>query len=143
MPARLPVSQRRQHFALCGVQGLAHAVVHVDVGVVGQAPGEVDPLPDLRAQEVLVAIVQLPVLGQFDGVVARRRPGELEAEDGPLALLAGGVLMIPVTRLRRTLPRYMAIYGLKNGSVICGLTTILSMSSRIAILIWVLLFYHH
>lgn len=60
-----------------------------------------------------------------------------------VALLAGGVLMIPVTRLRRTLPRYMAIYGLKNGSVICGLTTILSMSSRIAILIWVLLFYHH
>jgi hypothetical protein len=60
-----------------------------------------------------------------------------------VALLAGGVLMIPVTRLRRTLPRYMAIYGLKNGSIICGLTTALSMSSRFMILIWVLLFYHH
>jgi hypothetical protein len=60
-----------------------------------------------------------------------------------VALLAGGVLMIPVTRLRRTLPRYMAIFGFKNGSIICGLTTALSMSSRIVILIWVLIFYHH
>jgi len=60
-----------------------------------------------------------------------------------VALLAGGVLMIPVTRLRRTLPRYMAIYGLRNGSIICGLTALLSMSSRIVILIWVLIFYHH
>ncbi len=59
-----------------------------------------------------------------------------------VALLAGGILMIPVTRLRRTLPRYMAIYGLKNGSIICGLTTALSMSSRMVILAWVLLFYH-
>lgn len=59
-----------------------------------------------------------------------------------VALLAGGILMIPVTRLRRTLPRYMAIYGIKNGSIICGLTTALSMSSRVMILIWVLIFYH-
>jgi hypothetical protein len=59
-----------------------------------------------------------------------------------VALLAGGILMIPVTRLRRTLPRYMAIFGMKNGSVICGVTTVLSMSSRIIILIGILLFYH-
>ncbi len=58
-----------------------------------------------------------------------------------VALLAAGVLMIPVTRLRRTLPRYMAIFGLKNGSFICGLTTALSMSSRIVILAWVLFFF--
>jgi hypothetical protein len=58
-----------------------------------------------------------------------------------VALLAGGILMIPVTRLRRTLPRYMAIFGIKNGSVICGLTMTLSISSRIIILIGVLLFY--
>ena len=59
-----------------------------------------------------------------------------------VALLAGGILMIPVTRLRRTLPRYMAIFGMKNGAVICGVTTALSMSSRMIILIGVLLFYH-
>ncbi len=58
-----------------------------------------------------------------------------------VALLAGGILMIPITRLRRTLPRYMAIFGIKNGSVICGLTMALSMSSRIVILIGVLLFF--
>jgi len=58
-----------------------------------------------------------------------------------VSLLAGGLLMIPVTRLRRTLPRYMAIYGLKHGSVICGLTTGLSMLSRGLMLIWVILFF--
>ena len=58
-----------------------------------------------------------------------------------VSLLAGGLLMIPVTRLRRTLPRYIAIYGLKHGSAICGLTTGLSMLSRGLILIWVILFF--
>lgn len=58
-----------------------------------------------------------------------------------VALLAGGILMIPITRLRRTLPRYTAIFGLKNGTAICILTTSLSMFSRALILIWVLLFY--
>jgi len=58
-----------------------------------------------------------------------------------VSLLAGGLLMIPVTRLRRTLPRYTAIYGLKHGSIICALTTGLSMLARIIILIWVLIFF--
>ncbi len=59
-----------------------------------------------------------------------------------VALLAAGLLMIPVTRLRRTLPRYMAIFGMKNGAVICGVTTALSMSSRVIVLIGVLIFYN-
>jgi len=58
-----------------------------------------------------------------------------------VALLAGGLLMIPVTRLRRTLPRYIAIYGLKHGVVICSLTTGFSMLARAIILIWVLIFF--
>ena len=58
-----------------------------------------------------------------------------------VSLLAGGLLMIPVTRLRRTLPRYTAIYGLKHGSIICALTTGLSMLARILILIWVLIIF--
>ena len=58
-----------------------------------------------------------------------------------VSLLAGGMLMIPVTRLRRTLPRYTAIYGLKHGSIICAPTTGLSMLARICILIWVLIFF--
>jgi len=58
-----------------------------------------------------------------------------------VSLLVGGLLMIPVTRLRRTLPRYTAIYGLKHGSIICALTTGLSLLARGLILIWVLIFF--
>ena len=57
------------------------------------------------------------------------------------ALLVGGFMMIPITRLRRTLPRYISIFGVKNGAVICGLTTALSMSSRLVMLGWVLFFF--
>lgn len=58
-----------------------------------------------------------------------------------VSLMAGSLLMIPITRLRRTLPRYTAIFGWKNGAVICGLTTVLSMTSRFLTLVWVLLFF--
>ncbi|NNF98993.1 MAG: hypothetical protein HKM93_06415 [Desulfobacteraceae bacterium] len=58
-----------------------------------------------------------------------------------IALFAGSLLMIPATRLRRTLPRYTAIFGLKSGLHIGGLTTVLSMSSRAVMLVWVLVFF--
>jgi len=58
-----------------------------------------------------------------------------------VALLAGGIIMIPLTRLRQTLPRYTSIFGFKHGAIICGLTTGLSLSSRIILLVWVLLFF--
>lgn len=58
-----------------------------------------------------------------------------------VALLAGGIIMIPVMRLRRTIPRYIAIYGVKNGAAIAGLTTALSISSRIVMLALVLIFW--
>ncbi len=57
-----------------------------------------------------------------------------------VALLAAGLIMIPITRLRRTLPRYTAIYGLKQGTIICALTAALSMLSRLLVLAAVLLF---
>ncbi|HBT88545.1 MAG TPA: hypothetical protein DEB50_08785 [Desulfobacter sp.] len=57
------------------------------------------------------------------------------------ALIAGGLLMIPVTRLRRTLPRYIAIYGGRNGSFICLLTMGFGLLSRILVLAWIILFY--
>lgn len=56
------------------------------------------------------------------------------------SLLAGGLLMIPLTRLRRTLPRYISIFGFKHGMAICGLTTLFSMLSRVLILGWLLVF---
>ena len=57
------------------------------------------------------------------------------------ALIAGGLIMIPVTRLRRTLPRYIAIYGGRNGTVICVLTMTFGLLSRILVLAWILFFY--
>jgi hypothetical protein len=58
-----------------------------------------------------------------------------------VALLAASMLMIPFMRLRRTLPRYIAYYGARSGSVICGLTTLFALLSRLMILAGVLLFY--
>lgn len=58
-----------------------------------------------------------------------------------LSLMAGSLLMIPFTRVRRTLPRYTAIFGLKNGTVICALTTLFSMSARVITVVWVILFF--
>ena len=57
------------------------------------------------------------------------------------ALMAGGLIMIPVTRLRRTLPRYMAIFGSRNGAVICAMTMGFALLSRILVLVWIILFY--
>ena len=58
-----------------------------------------------------------------------------------VALLAASLLMIPVTRLRRTLPRYMAIYGARPGAIICALTAVFAMLSRLILLPGILLFY--
>ena len=58
-----------------------------------------------------------------------------------VSLLAGGFLMIPATRLRRTLPRYTAIYGIRHGVSICALTTGFSVLARGIILTWVLIFF--
>ncbi|SMD01824.1 hypothetical protein SAMN02746065_12141 [Desulfocicer vacuolatum DSM 3385] len=58
-----------------------------------------------------------------------------------LSLMAGSLLMIPFTRVRRTLPRYTAIFGLKNGSLICAITTTFSMTARILTVFWLLVFF--
>lgn len=58
-----------------------------------------------------------------------------------LAILLGGYLMIPVSRLRGTLPRYSAIFGLKVGGRIVAITTTLSLLARTVVLIGVLAFF--
>ncbi len=67
--------------------------------------------------------------------------GTVSGYEAITALMAGGLLMIPITRLRRTLPRYTAIFGVKNGAAICGITMGFAMLSRLIVLIWVLLFF--
>lgn len=58
-----------------------------------------------------------------------------------VSLLIGGFLMVPILRLRGTLPRYVAIFGWKHGASIISVTTLLSLVSRAIILIWVILFF--
>ena len=58
-----------------------------------------------------------------------------------VALLAGGFLMVPLVRLRGTLPRYVSILGWKNGSRVLTITTVLSLVARGIVLGWVFLFF--
>jgi len=55
------------------------------------------------------------------------------------ALMAGGLIMIPVTRLRRTLPRYMGLFGVRNGGMICLITMGFAMLARLLVLGWILI----
>ncbi len=85
------------------------------------------------------AYIFSPVVGitYMSNIMNQQLVTEFEAI---VALLAGSILMIPMTRLRRTLPRYAAIYGMKNGLAIGLWTTALSMFSRALVLVAVLLF---
>lgn len=47
-----------------------------------------------------------------------------------VALLAGGFIMIPVIRLRGTLPRYAAYFGFRLGATVCGITAGFSLAGR-------------
>ncbi|MEH0021797.1 MAG: hypothetical protein V6Z89_19240 [Desulfobacter sp.] len=67
--------------------------------------------------------------------------GSVSGYDAITALMAGGLLMIPITRLRRTLPRYTAIFGVRHGTVICGITMGFAMLSRVIVLAWIVLFF--
>ncbi|SHJ50579.1 hypothetical protein SAMN02745216_01780 [Desulfatibacillum alkenivorans DSM 16219] len=58
-----------------------------------------------------------------------------------VALLAGGFLMVPVTRLRGTMPRYVSILGFKHGLQVLAITTTLSLVSRAIVLAGILLFW--
>ena len=58
-----------------------------------------------------------------------------------VALLAGGFIMVPVIRLRGTLPRYVSIFGWRHGTRVISITTLLSLVARFIVLAWVLLFY--
>ncbi|MCG8614819.1 MAG: hypothetical protein MI802_01275 [Desulfobacterales bacterium] len=67
--------------------------------------------------------------------------GSVTGQEVITALMAGGLIMIPVTRLRRTLPRYMAIFGSRNGAIICVMTMGFALLSRVLVLFGILLFY--
>jgi hypothetical protein len=58
-----------------------------------------------------------------------------------LAILLAGYIMIPISRLRGTLPRYSAIFGIKVGGRIVAITTTLSLLARTVVLVGVWLFF--
>ncbi len=66
--------------------------------------------------------------------------GAVSGSQAITALMAGGLIMIPVTRLRRTLPRYMGLFGAKNGSMICLVTMGFAMLARVIVLGWILMY---
>jgi hypothetical protein len=56
------------------------------------------------------------------------------------ALLAGGFVMIPLIRLRGTLPRYAAYFGFRLGAAVCGITAGFSLLGRAVVLVLMHLF---
>ncbi len=67
--------------------------------------------------------------------------GHVSGYEAITALMAGGLLMIPITRIRRTLPRYIAIFGAKHGTSICVMTMGFAMLSRVIVLTWILIWF--
>lgn len=58
-----------------------------------------------------------------------------------LTLLAGGFIMIPIARLKGTLPRYSGIFGFRMGAAICGTTTTISLAARVIVTVLVVVFF--
>jgi len=58
-----------------------------------------------------------------------------------VGLLAAGFLMVPITRLRGTMPRYVSILGMRHGMQALGIGTALSLVSRAFVLLCVLVFW--
>ncbi len=57
-----------------------------------------------------------------------------------VSLLAGGFLMVPILRLRGTLPRYVSVFGWRNGTRVIYITTMLSLAASGILLVWVIVF---
>lgn len=63
-------------------------------------------------------------------IAALLHDGVLTEYQTILTLLAGGFIMIPIARLKGTLPRYSGIFGFRMGASICGTTTTISLLAR-------------
>ncbi len=97
-------------------------------------------LPTVVIAPVSVYIVSPIVgIGAMSALLQQHLVTEYQAI---VALLAGGFLMVPMVRLRGTLPRYVSILGWKNGSRVLTITTALSLVARGIVLGWVFIFFY-
>lgn len=121
------------------VQILVHAGVLNAVELVVAPAVDVFGLPATVIAPVSVYIVSPIVgIGAMSALLQQQIVTEYQAI---VALLAGGFLMVPVTRLRGTLPRYIAILGWTHGTRVMYITTTLSLVARGIVLAAVILFW--
>ncbi|MGD9158609.1 MAG: hypothetical protein PVG39_09400, partial [Desulfobacteraceae bacterium] len=97
-------------------------------------------LPGVVITPLSVYIVS-PIAG-ISAMSALLKQGILTEYHAIVAILAGGFLMVPIVRLRGTLPRYISILGWKHGTRVISITTVLSLLSRAIVLTLVILFYN-
>lgn len=117
----------------------------VNAGVVESIESFVAPLTShFGLPALVIAPVSVYVVSPIAGLIAMSallQQNLVTEYQAIVALLSGGFLMVPVTRLRSTFPRYISILGLRNGTRVIFITTGLSLVSRGLVLLWVLLFF--
>jgi hypothetical protein len=120
------------------VQLLLHAGVLSTLELLIAPAAGVFGLPAAVVAPVSVYIVS-PIVGitTMSSLLQQHLVSEYQAI---VALLAGGFIMVPVMRLRGTLPRYISILGWKHGSRVMYITTVLSLAARAMVLAGVMMF---
>lgn len=140
-------ARKKMFFKMTGVLAIVTLLVQVLTlsGMLSWAEAGIAPLTSaLGLSPVVIGPLTTYIFSPTAGISYMSTlltQNSISGYEAIIALIAGGLLMIPVTRLRRTLPRYIAIYGGRNGSVICALTMVFALLSRILVLVWILLFY--
>lgn len=133
----------RMGMVLMIVTFLVQLTVHT--GALNNMEGIVAPLTDrfgLPAATIapLSAYIVSPIVG-ISAMSALMKKGLVTEFQAIAALLARGFLMVPVVRLRGSLPRYVSILGWRHGLKAISITTLLSLLARLIVLTWVILFF--
>lgn len=140
-------ARKKMFFKMIGVLGLVTLAIQILAlsGMLGWVEKGIAPMTSALGLPPAVlgpvtAYLFSPTVGItfMSNIIAQ---GGVTPYEAITALMAGGLLMIPVTRLRRTLPRYVAIFGIKNGTAICCITMGFAMLSRVIVLIWVMIYF--
>lgn len=117
----------------------------IHAGIFNNLEPVVGPFTDrLGLPAAAVAPLSLYIVSPIVGITAMSslmRDGMITEFQAIAALLAGGFLMVPVLRLRGTLPRYVSVLGWRNGLRVISITTVLSLLARLIMLVWVILFF--
>lgn len=119
--------------------------VLVHAGVLGALNHLVGPLTSpFGLPPTVIAPVSVYIVSPIAGISAMSallKQQLITEYQAIVALLVGGFLMVPVTRLRGTGPRYVSILGWTHGLRVLSITTILSLVARGIVLAGVLMFF--